>query len=179
MTSGSAGAAAAAAAAASAGAGSSSTRSVTTWTIIISASLVAFHFDPSVVQVADAHALVQHQLADVDRDVLRDVARQTLDLDLAVDEVDDAALLLDALGLALEHDRNRDGDRLVHRDLVEVGVEQLVVDRIDLVLLDEHRVSPPSSFSPMRVFTPDSEWRMRSRVFGSTAISTALPFSAP
>ena len=56
------------------------------------------------VQVAHADALVQHQLADVDGDVLRDVARQALDLDLAVDEVDDAALLLDALRLALEHD---------------------------------------------------------------------------
>ena len=56
-------------------------------------------------QVADADALVQHQLADVDVDVLGNVAGQHFDLDLAVDEVDDAALLLDALGLALEHDR--------------------------------------------------------------------------
>ena len=60
------------------------------------------------------------------------------DLDLAVHEVDDAALLLDALGLALEHDRDRDREHLVHRDLVEVGVEQLVRDRIELVLLDQH-----------------------------------------
>ena len=33
--------------------------------------------------------------------------------------------------------------------------------------------------SPMSVFTPDSEWRIRDRTFGSTAISTALFLSAP
>ena len=58
-------------------------------------------------------------------------------------EVDDAALLLDALRLALEDDRDRDGEQLVHRDRVEVGVEQLVVDRVELVLLDEHLAAPP------------------------------------
>ena len=52
--------------------------------------------------VAHAHALVQHQLADVDLDVLRNVARQALDLDLAPHELEDAALLLDALRLALD-----------------------------------------------------------------------------
>ena len=52
--------------------------------------------------VAHADALVQHQLADVDLDVLRNVGRQALDLDLAADELEDAALLLDALRLALD-----------------------------------------------------------------------------
>ncbi len=63
---------------------------------------------------------------------------------VAVDEVDDASLLLDALGLALEDDGHRDGQRPIHRHLVEVGVEQLVIDRIELVLLHEHpRVTRP------------------------------------
>ena len=52
--------------------------------------------------VAHADALVQHQLADVDLDVLGNVGRQALDLDLAADELEDAALLLDALRLALD-----------------------------------------------------------------------------
>ena len=69
---------------------------------------------------------------------------------------------------------------LVHRDLVEVGVEQLVVDRIELVLLDQHaRVAAVEPSSPISVFTPDSECRMRDSTFGSTEISTALPFSTP
>ena len=62
---------------------------------------------------------------------------QRLELDLAIDEVDDAALLLDALGLALEHDRHGDRQHLVHRDLVEVGVEQPVIDRVELIFLDQ------------------------------------------
>ena len=94
---------------------------------------------------------MQHQLADVDVDVLRDVGRQTLDFDLAADEVDDAALLLDALRLALEDDRHRDREQLVHRDGVEVGVEQLVVDRIELVLLDQHLAARRQA----RAFEPD------------------------
>ena len=101
MTSGSAGAAGAAAAAASAGAATSSAFGTITCTSIMSASLTGFHFG-SVGDVADADALVQHQLADVDLDVLGNVGRQALDLDLAADEVEDAALLLDALRLALD-----------------------------------------------------------------------------
>src|SRR3977135_1521410 len=61
--------------------------------------------------VADAHALVQHQFADVDLHVLGNIGWQTFDLDLAPDERDEAALLLDALGLALHRDRNRDANR--------------------------------------------------------------------
>ena len=57
----------------------------------MSASLTAFHLPP-VGEVAHAHAVVQHQLGDVDRDVLGNVRRQALDHDLAVHEVDDAAL---------------------------------------------------------------------------------------
>ena len=66
----------------------------------MSASLTGFHFGFGR-DVAHADALVQHQLADVDLDVLGNVGRQALDLDLAADELEDAALLLDALRLAL------------------------------------------------------------------------------
>ena len=148
----------------------------------MSASLTAVHFDAFVAQVPHAHALVQHQLADVDGDVLGNVARQHFDLDLAVHEVDDAALLLDALGLALEDDRDRDRQHLVHRDLIEVGVEQLVVDRIELIFLDEHRVSrlgPVDSLEAdervdARFRVQDPQQRLR--IDGDL---DRLPFSAP
>ena len=73
------------------------------------------------------------------------VGRQALHLDVAGDEVEDAALQLDAARLALEHDRHGDGDRLVHRQLIEVGVQQLVRDRIELVSFTITRASLPSS----------------------------------
>ena len=50
------------------------------------------------------------------------------------------------------------------------------------ILLENVRVfdgKSPRVSSPMSVFTPDSEWRMRDRTLGSTATSTALPFSTP
>ena len=73
----------------------------------MSGSLIGFHFSVDR-EVAHADALVQHQLADVDLDVLGNVGREALDLDLAADELEEAALLLDALRLALDDDRDRD-----------------------------------------------------------------------
>ena len=131
-----------------------------TCTSIMSGSLTGFHFG-SAADVADADALVQHQLADVDLDVLGNVGRQTLDLDLAADELEDAALLLDALRLALDDDRNRDLKHAVHRDAVEVRVQHCVRDRIELIFLDEHaRVAAAASFSEISVLAPDSECRI-------------------
>ena len=45
---------------------------------------------------------------------------------------------LTPFGSPLHDDRDGDAQHLVHRDAVEVGVQQLVRDRIELVLLDEH-----------------------------------------
>ena len=47
-------------------------------------------------------------------------------------EIHEPALGLDADGFAEELDRNRDADGLVHGDLDQVGVQQLVRRRIDL-----------------------------------------------
>ena len=76
-----------------------------TWTIIMSGSLTGFPLRVDG-EVADADALVQHELADVHLDVLGNVGRETLDLDLAADELEEAALLLHALGLAFDDDRD-------------------------------------------------------------------------
>jgi len=89
-------------------------------------------------QILQPDALADHQLADVDGQALRDVAGQTLDLDLTVREVDDAALELDALGLALQRDDHGDRDRLVHLQAVEVGVQHRVLDGVEEELLDQH-----------------------------------------
>ena len=65
-------------------------------------------------------------------------AGQALDHDLAVHEVHDGALGLDALGFARQMDRHRELEQLVHRHAIEIGVEQLVVDGVQLVFADQH-----------------------------------------
>ena len=45
---------------------------------------------------------------------------------------------LDALGFAGQVHRHGDAQDLVHRDAIEVRVQQLVLDRVQLVFLDEH-----------------------------------------
>ena len=48
-------------------------------------------------------------------------------------------------------------------------------DRIELEVLDQHPgVAAPSSFSEISVFAPDSECRIFSSAFGSTAIGVAV-----
>ena len=89
----------------------------------MSRSLTGFHFGFGG-DVANAKALMQHQIADVDLDVLGNIRRQALDLDLAPDELEQAALLLHALRLALHQHRNGDAQHPVHRDAVEVRVQQ-------------------------------------------------------
>jgi hypothetical protein len=107
-------------------------------------------------QIAHADTLMQHQLADVDFDVLGDVTRQAFDLDLTMDVLEDAALLLHAGRFALGHDRHRDAQRLVHRDAIEVGVQNLVRDRVELVVLHEDaRVA--------RAREPQRDQRIRAR----------------
>ena len=87
---------------------------------------IAQHFVEHRRDVAHANALAHHQLRHVDVDVLGDVGRQALDLDLAAHELEDATLLLDALRLAPHVERDRHLDGTVHRDAIEVGVEHLV-----------------------------------------------------
>ena len=81
---------------------------------------------------------MQRELAHIHVDVLGDVRRQALHLDVARHEVEQAALLLDARRLALHDDGHGDDDRLVHRELVEVRVQELMCDRIELVFAHHH-----------------------------------------
>src|SRR5262245_19299358 len=88
--------------------------------------------------VADAHTLVQHQLADVDVHMLGDVAGKALDDDLAPDELEDATLLLDALRFPVHEYRDCDLNEAIHRHAIEVRVQYLMRDRIDLKIPDQH-----------------------------------------
>ena len=86
---------------------------------------------------------------------LRDVGRETLDLDLAGHEVDEPAFGLDPDGLAEELERDRDPDGFVHGDLDEVGVEQLVRDRVDLEVFDHGVPASAQSKAILKiVFSP-------------------------
>ncbi len=105
---------------------------------------------------------------------------QALDLDLAPDELEHAALLLDALRLALHDHRDRHLKRAIHGHAIEIRVQHLVRDRIELVFLDEHaRAAAPASFSEISVFAPDSECRIFRSAFGLTAIGVASVFCCP
>jgi hypothetical protein len=66
-------------------------------------------------QVRHAQVLAELEVRDVDHDLLGDVGRQALDLELARHEVDDASLQLDADRGALELDVHLDGEQLVER----------------------------------------------------------------
>ena len=55
-----------------------------------------------------------------------------------MDDIEHTTLLLHALRLALRNDRHLDANELVHRHTVEIGVQKLVRDRIELILLYEH-----------------------------------------
>ncbi len=69
----------------------------------------------------------------------RNIRRKTLDLDLTQQLLQDAALRLHALGLAFEHDRNRDRQFLIHGDALQIHVQQGSLDRFELPVHD-HRL---------------------------------------
>src|SRR4029077_16433974 len=74
-------------------------------------------------QILHAHFNAEHEMADVHFEVLRDVGRKALHLDLTQQLFEDAALRLHTFSLALEHDRNGDRQPLVHGDALQVYVE--------------------------------------------------------
>ena len=83
--------------------------------------------------------LVQVQRGDVEVDVLRDVRREALDLDLAQDEFEHAAFRLDALRDAEQPDGDGDADRLREIDPHEVHVNEPLGHGIALQRLDHDR----------------------------------------
>src|SRR5690606_5024811 len=88
-------------------------------------------------QVADGDDVADLEVGDVDGDVGGDVVGLGGDGQGVQHLVDDALLAGDLLGLALEHDRDVDGDGHVDVDLHEVDVQHVPPDRVALELLDD------------------------------------------
>ena len=82
-----------------------------------------------------AQRVVDTQVLDIDFDAFRDVSGQTLDFDFTNDELENAGIDLHAARFALRCDRHRDADRHVHRDAIEVRVQEVFADGIDLPAL--------------------------------------------
>ena len=99
--------------------------------------------------------------ADVELEVLRDLHRQRLDVELAADLREDAAFL-DAGRLADELDRDLRLDRLVEPDLVQIDVREPAARHFLLVVLEHGRdaASLPDD---------DVENRVQARVAGQRA----------
>ena len=108
-----------------------------TCTIIMSGSLIGFHFGFVATSRTRTPSWSISSLMSTSM-CSGNVGRQALDLDVAADELDQAALLLDALRLAVDEHRDGHLQELVHRDAVEVGVEHRVRDRVELEVLHEH-----------------------------------------
>ena len=88
-------------------------------------------------QVADANCLMQAEIGDIDIDVAGNVAGEALDFDFAQDQIEHAALVLDADGNADEPNRNAGLHGLVHGDALEVDVQQRVANRL-ILPVDDH-----------------------------------------
>ena len=81
-------------------------------------------------------------------------AGRVFDLDLAMHEVEHTALDLHAARLAVQADRHLHVDLLGEVDTVEVGVQQLMGDRLQQVGLDDHLLVAPANWRSMRVLSP-------------------------
>src|SRR5581483_6635158 len=91
-------------------------------------------------KVGDVQRLVHLEVRDVRVDVRRNVSGQALDLDLVQSVKQDAARVLDARGGADELHGNGDAHLLVHRDALEVNVQQVALDGLVLPV-DDHRLA--------------------------------------
>ena len=113
-------------------------------------------------QVGDVNHAVQLKSRNIDIEVARNIARQALDLDLAHHVLEDAALRLHADRHADQLNRHRDAHRLVHRNPLQVDVQQLALDRLMLPVDDHglHRARAPSTFRSKIVLWPESECRI-------------------
>src|SRR5438094_767103 len=87
-------------------------------------------------QVGQAESVADRHAADVEVDVLRNLHRQRLDIDLALHLREHAALLRTD-GLADQLDGDARLDRLVEPHLLEIDVRDVTADRILLVVLED------------------------------------------
>src|SRR5438270_11722765 len=88
---------------------------------------------------ARANALPDLELAHIERELLRDIIRKALDLDFTRYNLEQAALQLHALRIALGDDGNLDMDSSGEIDSFQIDMEQIVLDWIVLPVDDHHR----------------------------------------
>ena len=109
--------------------------------------------------------------------MIGNVSRQALDVDLAMNEVEHAPLLLHARWLPPDNDRDGDRELLVHRHAVEIRVQEMARDRdrADIPARARALAPPPLVFRLMSVFTPVSECRIRMQHLGIDRYRRLLP----
>ena len=90
-------------------------------------------------QIGHANRLPEDQVADIAFDEAGNIARQTLDLDLAKHEIENAALRLDPHRLAPQLDRHADLQHLIHGDALQIDMQQVALDGLVLPVHD-HRL---------------------------------------
>src|SRR5712692_7182886 len=88
-------------------------------------------------QSASAERLIQHQTADIGSKFGGNISRQAFDFDFAGNHFEDAALLLDAGGIAEGVHGNLHAHANVHGDAKEIDVEQFAADRIVEPILED------------------------------------------
>jgi len=100
------------------------------------------------------YRLVDAERGDVHLDELGNLRRQTLDLDLAEDRLEDAARD-DPRRLADEAEGHRHRQALGQVDLVEVGVQHLAADGVALHLAQQDHLVVQLSIRPTTMDEPD------------------------
>src|ERR1700679_2816801 len=88
-------------------------------------------------KIGDVDRAMKLEIADIDIDVARNIARQALDLDLVHHLAQNAARALHAYGNASQLHRHRDTHGLVHRNTLQIDVQQLALDGLVLPV-DDH-----------------------------------------
>src|SRR5215471_8865652 len=88
---------------------------------------------------ARTNALSDHELGDLDAELLGNRVRKTLDFDFARHDFVQSALDLYAFWFARRQDRNTDAERLVRVDPLQIDMEQRVLHRVGLPIHDHDR----------------------------------------
>src|SRR5229473_1653127 len=88
-------------------------------------------------QIASAERLIQHQTADIGSKFGGNISRQAFDFDFAGNHFKDAALLLDAGGIAEGVHGNLHAHADVHGDAKEIDMEQFAADGIGEPVLED------------------------------------------
>ena len=94
--------------------------------------------------LAGAQRFAKHHLGHIDVELLRNLVRQTPDLNVARQNLEQATLILDTLGVADRMHRDANVARLGQIDPQQIDVQQVVLDGIVLPIDHHHRGALPT-----------------------------------